>query len=274
VADIWAQMRTLHGLDVLRVLVDVSLVAFFIYRFIMLIRGTRAVQLIKGLVVLVAASFLARALNLVTISWILSQLQLMIVVALPVVFQPELRRALERLGRGKFFARPISFLGVEDMSRLINELVRGVQVLAKTRTGALIVLERETGLNDYIETGLKLDGVVSSELLVNIFVPGTPFHDGAAIIRGDRAVAVGCFLPLTDTPYLSKQLGTRHRAALGITEISDAIAIVVSEETGTVSVAEEGRLTRYLDEKNLKEILENSLLPKNIPGGTFWQWRF
>ncbi|MEW6663072.1 MAG: diadenylate cyclase CdaA [Bacillota bacterium] len=270
---LWAYIRSFGLLDVIRMVFDVSLVAFFIYKFIMLIKGTRAVQLIKGLVVLVFAAFLAKTLNLVTIGWVLSQIQLIILVALPIVFQPELRRALERLGRGKFFASPITFLGVEDMSRLINEIIRAVQVMAKTKTGALIVVERETGLNDYIETGIKVDGVVSSELLVNIFTPMTPFHDGAAIIRGDRLVAAACFLPLTDIPYLSKQLGTRHRAALGITEISDAVAIVVSEETGTVSVAEEGRLTRYLDEKNLKELLENLLLPKTNTNHSFWHWR-
>ena len=270
---LWSYIKTFDLLDVLRLILDVSLVAFFIYKLIMLIKGTRAVQLIKGLAVLVIAAFLAKALNLATIGWVLSQLQLIILVALPVVFQPELRRALERLGRGKLFSGSITFLGVEDMSRLINEIIRAVQVLAKTKTGALIVMEREIGLNDYIETGIKVDGVLSSELLVNIFSPNTPFHDGASIIRGDRLVAAACFLPLTDIPYLSKQLGTRHRAALGITEISDAVAIVVSEETGTISVADEGRLTRYLDEKNLKEMLENLLLPKNNSNHSFWHWR-
>jgi len=269
---LWAYFKTFGFLDVLRLIVDVSLVAFFIYKLIMLIKGTRAVQLIKGLVVLVIAGFLARVFELATISWVLSQLQLVILVALPVVFQPELRRALERLGRGKFFARPISFLGVEDMSRLINEIIRGVQALSRTKTGALIVVERETGLNDYIETGIKVDGFLSSELLVNIFSPMTPFHDGASIIRGDRLVAAACFLPLTDISYLGKQLGTRHRAAIGITEISDAVAIVVSEETGAISVAREGHITRYLDEKNLKEMLENLLLPKSS-SHTFWHWR-
>lgn len=269
------QLRFLQGfdiLDLLLVIIDISVVAFVIYKLIMLIRGTRAVQLIKGLAVLVVAAFLSDILHLTTFNWVLEQVKLMIVVALPIVFQPELRRALEQLGRGKFFARPITFLGVEDMSRLIKHVVSAVQILEKTKTGSLIIIERETGLNDYIETGVRLDGVVSTELLVNIFMPRTPLHDGAAILRGDRVAAAGCFLPLSDSPYLSKQLGTRHRAALGITEISDAVAIVVSEETGTVSVAQNGQLTRFLDEKNLKEMLENILLPKNTSTHHFWEY--
>ncbi|CEP69305.1 Conserved hypothetical protein CHP00159 [Moorella glycerini] len=272
-AALWRYLLSLNIIDLLRIILDISIVAFVIYKFIMLIRGTRAVQLIKGLVVLVVASVIAERLHLTTINWLLSQLRLVIVVALPVVFQPELRRALEQLGRGKFFARPLTVLGAEDMEKLINELVRAAQVLAKNRTGALIVVERETGLNDYIETGIRVDGVVSAELLINIFVPLTPFHDGAAIIRGDRVVAAGCFLPLSESPYLSKQLGTRHRAALGISEISDAVVLVVSEETGAISVAEGGKLTRFLDEKNLKELLQSLLLPQVNHSTFFWPWR-
>jgi len=260
-------------IDVLRLIVDIAIVSYVIYRFLLLIRGTRAVQLLKGLAMLVVASVVAEKLQLTVINWILTQLRLVIVVALPVVFQPELRRALEQLGRGKFFARPFNLLGTEDMAKVINEVVRAVQVLAKGKTGALIVMERETGLNDYIETGIRVDGVISAELLINFFVPLTPFHDGAAIIRGDRVVAAGCFLPLSDSPYLSKQLGTRHRAALGLSEISDAVVIVVSEETGAVSVAEGGKLTRFLDEKNLRELLQNLLLPQSNHGSSFWPWR-
>ncbi|BCV22816.1 diadenylate cyclase CdaA [Moorella sp. Hama-1] len=273
-ATLWRYVLSLNFIDLLLVALDISVVAFVIYKFMMLIKGTRAVQLIKGLVVLVVASVIAARLHLTTINWLLSQLRLVIVVALPVVFQPELRRALEQLGRGKFFARPLTVLGVEDMEKLINELVRAMQVLAKNRTGALVVVERETGLNDYIETGIRVDGVVSAELLINIFVPLTPFHDGAAIIRGDRVVAAGCFLPLSESPYLSKQLGTRHRAALGISEISDAVVLIVSEETGVISVAEGGKLTRFLEEKNLKELLQSLMLPQDNHNTTFfWPWR-
>lgn len=272
-AALWRYLLSLNFSDLLLVALDISVVAFVIYKFMMLIKGTRAVQLIKGLVVLVVASVIAECLHLTTINWLLSQLRLVIVVALPVVFQPELRRALEQLGRGKFFARPLTTLGAEDMEKLINELVRAMQVLAKNRTGALVVVERETGLNDYIETGIRVDGVVSAELLINIFVPLTPFHDGAAIIRGDRVVAAGCFLPLSESPYLSKQLGTRHRAALGISEISDAVVLIVSEETGVISVAEGGKLTRFLDEKNLRELLQNLMLPQDNHTTFLWPWR-
>lgn len=273
-ATLWRYVLSLNFIDLLLMALDISVVAFVIYKFMMLIKGTRAVQLIKGLVVLVVASIIAARLHLTTINWLLSQLRLVIVVALPVVFQPELRRALEQLGRGKFFARPLTVLGAEDMEKLINELVRAMQVLAKNRTGALVVVERETGLNDYIETGIRVDGVVSAELLINVFVPLTPFHDGAAIIRGDRVVAAGCFLPLSESPYLSKQLGTRHRAALGISEISDAVVLIVSEETGVISVAEGGKLTRFLEEKNLKELLQNLMLPQDNHNTTFfWPWR-
>lgn len=271
----WDQLNFIKYYDVmdyLLMIVDITLVALVIYKGAMLIRGTRAVQLLKGLVVLVIASFISELLGLTTINWMLDQTRIAILVALPIVFQPELRRALEQLGRGKFFARPLSTLGPEDMSRLIGEMIRAVNLLSKHKSGALLVVERETGLNDYIETGIKLDGVVSVEFLSNIFVPNTPLHDGAAIIRGDRVVAAGCFLPLTDSPYLSSQLGTRHRAALGITEISDAVVIIVSEETGTISVAEEGKLTRYLDENTLRETLED-LLITTTNTQHFWQWR-
>jgi diadenylate cyclase len=254
--------------EIFLIILDITVVSFVIYKIIMLIKGTRAVQLIKGLMVLVVAYFISDLLQLTTVNWFLQQVQLLIVVALPIVFQPELRRALEQLGRGRIFSRNLSFLAVEDRSRLINEMVRAVQALSKNMHGALIVIENETGLSDYIETGVNLDGVVSAELLVNVFVPNTPLHDGAVIIRGDRVAAAGCFLPLTDSPYLSKQLGTRHRAALGITENSDCVVIIVSEETGTVSVAFEGELTRYLDEKNLKEMLEDLLLTKQNSTGT------
>ncbi len=250
-------------------LVDILLVAFVIYKLMMLIQGTRAVQLLKGIAFLLIAQYLSERFGLFTINWILKQTWTMLFVALPIVFQPELRRALERLGRGKFFARPVVFLADEDKSRLLAEIVRAVQILVKNRIGALIILERETGLKDIIETGITIDGLVTAEFLVNIFIPKTPLHDGAIIVRGDRVVAASCFLPLTENQDLSKELGTRHRAGIGVTEQSDAIAIIVSEETGTVSVAEEGTLTRYLDEKTLRELLDQRL-HRRQNNGTVW----
>jgi len=267
---LWQQ--ALEMLNLISIL-DILIVALVIYKLMMIIKGTRAVQLIKGLFVLLMASLVSEFLGLKVVEWILDQLSTVLVVALPIVFQPELRRALERLGRGKFFARPMSMLNEETLTKVVNQIVRSVKVFSKENIGALIMLEREIGVNDFIETGTKIDGMVSSEILVNIFIPKSPLHDGAVIIRGDRIAAAGCFLPLSENPNLSKELGTRHRAALGLTEQSDAIGIIVSEETGTISVAEEGRLTRYLDENTLKEILNKRLLTKQQNFTPLFNWR-
>ncbi|MDX9871331.1 MAG: diadenylate cyclase CdaA [Clostridia bacterium] len=253
--------------------IDIMLVAYVIYKAMMIIKGTRAVQLIKGLAVLIIVSLVSNWMGLKAVAWLLAIVQSVLVVALPVVFQPELRRALERLGRGKFFARPMFMLNKEALENMLNEVVRAVRILAKGNLGALIILEREIGVNDYIETGIKIDGIVSAEFLNNIFIPKSPLHDGAVIIRGDRVIAASCFLPLSENPNLSKELGTRHRAGLGLTEQSDAIAIIVSEETGVISVAEEGRLTRYLDEATLKEILSKRLQTKDAANTSLFNWR-
>ncbi len=252
---------------------DIVVVAIVLYQLLMLIKGTRAVQLLKGLFVLIVVSYLSRYLRLNTISWLLDQVWKMLFVALPVVFQPELRRALEQLGRGRFFTRHPLTLGTEAFLILIEELVRCTQVLSKNRIGALIVLERDTGIQDYIETGIKIDGMVSSEFLVNIFIPNTPLHDGAVILRGDRVAAAGCFLPLSENLNIAKELGTRHRAALGLTEVSDSIVIVVSEETGAISVAINGDLTRFLDDKMLRDLLMRELQVKIMPTSTIAFWR-
>ncbi|BCV24375.1 diadenylate cyclase CdaA [Gelria sp. Kuro-4] len=245
------QLRHLSPLDIL----DILIVAFVFYRVIVWIRGTRAVQLLKGLAVLLLAYFFSRRFGLAATSWLLDKVMTMGLIAVPIIFQPELRRGLEQLGRGRLFTPASRLLGEEDVSRMIQEVVRAVQVLARNKVGALIVLERRTGLKEVEETGIPLDALVSAEFLVNVFVPNTPLHDGATIIRNDRVVAAGCFLPLTENQDLSKDLGTRHRAALGISEQSDCVAIVVSEETGIISVAQEGRLRRHLDEGSLKDLL-------------------
>ncbi len=239
----------------LRTVIDILIVAFVLYKFLMLIKGTRAVQLLKGLAVLVIASSLSERLNLYTTNWILDKTWTMLFVALPVVFQPELRRALEQLGRGGFFGRSF-FLAEAEARRVAHEVVRAAEALARRRVGALVVFVRETGLQEYVESGVKLDALVSAEALVNIFEPGTPLHDGAAIIYGDRILAAGCYLPLTENPFLNKELGTRHRAALGVTEQSDAVAVVVSEETGLISLAQGGKLLRGLKGAELERKLE------------------
>lgn len=222
----------------------------------MLIKGTRAIQLLKGLGILLAVTIISQWAGLYTINWLLQKTIGMVFVALPVVFQPELRRALEQLGRGKIFASSSRQLGPEARKRLLEELVRAISQASQQKIGMLIVLVGESKLHEFTETGTYIDGVVSRELLANIFSPNTPLHDGAVIIDGERVVAAGCLLPLSENREVGRELGTRHRAALGISEVSDAVAIVVSEETGTISVAQEGNLTRYLSEKSIKEMLE------------------
>lgn len=237
--------------------IDIAIVAFVMYRLMLLIKGTRAVQLIKGLIVLLVLTALSSLFNLNTANWLLRQAMTALVVALPVVFQPELRRALEKLGRGRFLSTTagIHMHGEVDQTKVISEISRAATLLSKNKMGALIVLQRETGLEEYIDTGVKIDGLVSAEFLVNIFIPKTPLHDGAVVIRGERVAAAACFLPLSENPYLTSELGSRHRAGIGITEHSDAVAVIVSEETGSVSLAVEGDLTRYLDEASLTDKL-------------------
>ncbi len=259
--------------EIVLAVLDVSLVAYVLYRLFILIRGTRAVQLINGIFVLLLANAASRALNLYTLKWLLDQAVITAAVALPVVFQPELRRALETLGRGRFIPTTgISELGVEDVGRMLDQVVKCTEILSRNKTGALVVLERETRLGEIIDSGIKIEGHISWELLTNIFIENTPLHDGAVIVRGNRVMAAACWLPLAEATYLSHDLGTRHRAAVGVTEHSDAISVVVSEETGTISVANSGKLIRDLDEKALRELLTALLAPRPAPGRAFWHW--
>ncbi len=259
--------------------VDVAIVSYGVYRLFLLIRGTRAVQLIKGIILLLLAVPVSNWLHLSATHMVLKDIQTMLIVALPIVFQPELRRALEQLGQGRFFAEVGQgrFFGETllnreevDVAHMIDEVARAADRLSRSRTGALFVIERQTGLQEYVATGTPIDAVVSSALLENIFVPNTPLHDGACIIRGDRVIAAAAFLPLTDSAQPGSELGSRHRAAIGISEQSDAIAVAVSEETGWISIAAEGRLYRRLEDRALREMLVRYLRAR--PHNTLRLW--
>lgn len=267
------QIIELIGQFRFRDLIDIAIVAYVSYKAIMLIKGTRAVQLIKGLAVLIISTKASEWLELYTINWLLRNTMTVGVIALLVVFQPELRRALEQLGRGRLFVTPFFSFSEEEVNKMISELARAVQSFASNKVGALIVIERKTGLNDVMETGLEIGGKLTTELLLNIFIPNTPLHDGAVLIRNDKIMAAGCFLPLTENPNLSKELGTRHRAALGITEQSDAVSIIVSEETGVISVAVDGKLTRYLDVMTFKEMIKSLIYTKEQKQIPLFNWR-
>lgn len=235
-------------------IVDIFIVAFIVYKIIGFIQETRAAQLVKGLLLLVLATFLSDKLNLYTLNWMLSGVLTLGVLALVVVFQPELRRALEYFGRRKF----TSSFGKVDKNKAKNvstEITRAIDSFSNNKTGVLIVIEKQTALSDIAESGTVLDAAISAELLGNIFYEGSPLHDGAVIIRGTRIFAAGCVLPLTANKMISKELGTRHRAGIGITENSDSVAIIVSEETGIISIAKDGKLVRFLDVKTVEKTL-------------------
>ena len=257
-------------------LIDIIIVAAIFYQILILLKSTRAMALLNGVLILLVISTLSDLLQLNTLSWILSKAWAMLVVALPIVFQPELRRALEKIGRRSVFNMNLinQTSDTAEVKHVIEELVKCIKTLSENQIGALIVLEKETGIQEYIETGVKIDSVISAEFLISIFMPSTPLHDGAIIIRGDRVAAASCFLPLTQNPSLQKTLGTRHRAALGLSEVSDALIIVVSEETGIISIAQNGDLKRFVDEKTLRDTLKNEIMVgKNSFKRDFLFWR-
>lgn len=241
-----------------RNVIDIIIVAYILYEFYILIRETRAEQLLKGLIFIIAVMKLSDWLGLVTLYWIIKNTLTVGVIALIIIFQPELRKALEHLGRSRFLTKRL-FETDEDIKRVVDEITIAVSNMSHTKTGALIIIEQETGLNDFASNGVKIDGIVSSELLENIFFENSPLHDGAVIIRKDRILAAGCVLPLTEQE-INKDLGTRHRAAVGVTESSDAIAVVVSKETGTISISVNGRLTRGYNVERLKNVLTKILV--------------
>ncbi len=236
-------------------IIDVLLVAFIFYQFLRLFRGTQAIQLIVGLVVLVIVGVVATALKLVLLSWLFQNAAPFIVIAIVVLFQPELRRMLDQVGRIGHIGRPLAAFSEQQLNRAMLEVVRAAERLSARRTGALIAFEREVGLEDYAATGVRINGEVSSEFLQSIFFPNSPLHDGAVIIRGNQILAAGCLLPLPEEGTVRERLGTRHRAAIGLSLASDALVLVVSEETGIISVVENGRISRNLDPEALRRRL-------------------
>lgn len=244
-------LSTVGPLDIL----DILIVAIILYKVYEMLQDTRAITLVKGLLVLLGITLVCNWMELHVISWLLQKTVTLIFVALPIVFQPELRRALEHLGQGRFLGNA-ALLDDEQARSVVHELVRAVRTLASTKTGALLVIERNMGLNDISATGIQIDGLITAEFLLNVFIPNTPLHDGAAVIRGNRLIAAGCLLPLTENRMLSTELGTRHRAAIGLSEQCDALIVVVSEETGTISIAENGHIMRHLDKETLQAMLE------------------
>jgi diadenylate cyclase len=244
--------------------IDILIVAFVIYKILGFIRETRAEQLVKGLLVLVAAFFVSEYFHLHVLNLILRGTMTLGVIALVIVFQPELRRGLEVVGRSRFVKSPFKYVDKEKAKTLTAKIIKAVDYFSTHKIGAIIILEREVLLNDIVETGTSLKADMSTELLQNIFSESAPLHDGAVIIRGDKMYAAGCMLPLSSNVDIGKDLGTRHRAGVGITESSDAIAIIVSEETGVISIAEDGNLARFLDIKATEKRILNIYLHESV----------
>ena len=253
-------------------IVDIGIVTYVFYKVFMLIRGTRAKQLVKGIAFLLIITRIADWLNLYTINWILTNTLQVGFIALVIVFQPELRRALEYLGRTSMFSFANLEKSATNSDKVIKEIISACASLSRQKIGALIVFEQKTGLNDMVDTGTTIEGYISSGLLINIFIPNTPLHDGAVIIEDYKIKAAGCFLPLTENNFLSKDIGTRHRAALGITERSDSVTIIVSEETGYISYAVEGRLYRNIEIEELEKLLKE-IYKAEEKTNVFEKWR-
>lgn len=253
-------LNTVRNMNISSV-IDILIVAYLIYRAYKLIIETRAELLLRGIVLILLLIPISYIFNLTMVYTIISKTITIGVLTLVIIFQPEIRRILEHLGRSAFSDRRV-LRDADILTKVVNEIVEAVDNLSESKTGALIVIEQDTGLGDISETGTKIDAVVSTVLLENIFVPNTPLHDGATIIRGARISSSGCVLPLTTNKDISKSLGTRHRAALGLSEVSDALVLIVSEETGTISLALNGKLVRNYDKERLQKILVKILTSK------------
>ncbi len=257
---------------------EIAIIAFLIYEILVWIKNTRAWTLLRGILVILLFALFAWALKLYTILWIMENVAFVAATAVIIIFQPELRRALEQLGSKNLLTGLLPFeTGRESDNRFsektITELVRACVELGKARTGALIVIERGTSLKDIERTGIEVDGVVTSQLLINIFEHNTPLHDGAVIIRGNRVTAATCYLPLSDNANISKDLGTRHRAAVGISEVTDSLTLIVSEETGHISLAKEGRLKRMTSAEMLTRALAENISAESGQGKRFRIWK-
>ena len=248
------QFTDITAVSLIFKLLDVLLVWYVIYKALTLIKGTKAVQLLKGLLIIVMAKFATYVFGLDTLDWLLQEVIDWGFLAIIIIFQPEIRRALEQIGRGKLFQRPTNQQD-DEQTRLVEAMKKSVSYMAKRRIGALISIEKDTGLNEYVETGIKMDSHITSELIINIFIPNTPLHDGAVIIQKNKISAAACYLPLSESAFISKELGTRHRAALGLSEVTDAITVVVSEETGAISITANGNLHRNLSIQEFEELL-------------------
>jgi diadenylate cyclase len=241
-------------------IVEIIIISFLVYQVLMWIRNTRAWSLLKGVLIILAFLLLAVIFQLTTILWIAEKMFSIAVIAIVVILQPELRRALERLGQKRFAFSFLMFDNAKEENgrfsdKTLNEIVKASMEMGKAKTGALIVIEKETSLAEYERTGIEIDAVLTNQLLINIFEHNTPLHDGAVIVRGNRVTWATCYLPLSDSMSLSKDLGTRHRAGVGISEVTDSMTVIVSEETGRISVAYEGNLRRNLDAESLREQL-------------------
>lgn len=243
----------------LRDAIDIAIIAFLIYKLIKLISGSSAGRVVKGIILLILAMQVAQLFGLKVVNYILANTMQVGLIALVVVFQPELRKALERMGRSAF-PQLIGRESVDDMDRVIRETVEAASAMSWSRDGALIVFERDIKLNDFTRTGTKLDARVSAELMKNIFYPKAPLHDGAVIVQNGQISAAGCMLPLTANNTLSKELGMRHRAGIGVSEVSDAVVVIVSEESGSISVAVDGMIKRHLSPETLEKLLKNELV--------------
>lgn len=241
-------------------LIDILVIWFLIYELMVLVRGTRAVQLFKGIIIIIVVKLISWYIGLTTVSWVMDQIINWGVIAMVVIFQPEIRRGLEHLGRGTMFTRTKT--ENEEEEALITQLDQAIQYMSKRRIGALIAIEMDTGLEEYIETGITLDAEVTGALLINTFIPNTPLHDGAVIIKGGRIAVAAAYLPLSDSKLIPKELGTRHRAAVGISEVTDALTIVISEETGGVSITKDNELIRDMTQENYLKFLRAHLYKK------------